>query len=324
MITRKPIPTNINTQDYNNHNLHEYTPYILKDDTILIDETWYNSLTPYIQKLIQTRLKNNFTLGQVQVPHEYQIDNENKYLTTIYQSYLNGFDYNIWYSPYIINGPKNAQIIHIPDITKKVLLQMHESQKYIPDINLSRFEKKIRRHMTPNTNYFVRLSSTSGKNEKPVEPFNDVHKIITHLCSVKLFAEQEFSKDKDTYLILVPWQDKIDSRCEFRIFVVNKKLVAASPQRFWELQQYSIEELEDISYALTNIKFINDVIYTTFVGDVYIDIETKVCHLIELNPFGAHSGAGSSLFNWKTDYDLLHGINHYKEIELRYLSAINY
>jgi len=323
MIKRNPIPTNFNPQNYNNHNLHEYTPYIIKDEQVIIDETWYNSLSKYIQQLISTRLKDKFTLGQVTVPHEYQVDNQLKQLTTIYHAYIDGFDYHVWYSPYIPNGPQSVKLIHIPDTTKKVLLQMHDTRKYIPNVHLSKLERKIQKHMMPNTSYFVRLSSTSGKNEKSVEPFDSPYKIIMHLSSVKLFVDQEFKRDKDTYLILVPWQNKIDTRNEFRIFIHNKKLVAASPQKYWELNQHSQEELEAIEYALTYIKFIDQVSYDTFVADVYIDIETRICQLIELNPFGAHSGAGASLFNWETDYDLLHGKNH-DQIELRYVSAINY
>ena len=261
MIKRIPLPTNINTQDYNNHNLHEYTPYVIKDDQIIIDEFWYNSLNKYIQQLITTRLKGKFTLGQVTVPHEYQIDNQLKQLTTIYHTYIDGFDYHVWYSSYIINGPKNVKLIHIPDITKKVLLEIYETRKYIPNVSLAKLEKKIQKHMIPNTSYFVRLSSTSGKNEKSVEPFDNVHKIIMHLASVKLFVDQEFKKDKDTYLVLMPWKTQINPRNEFRIFIHNKKLVAASPQRYWELNQHSQDELDAITYTLTHISFINDVIY---------------------------------------------------------------
>ena len=32
-------------------------------------------------------------------------------------------------------------------------------------------------------------------------------------------------------------------------------------------------------------------------------------YIIEINPFGAHSSSGSALFNWKTDFDLLYGID---------------
>ena len=71
-----------------------------------------------------------------------------------------------------------------------------------------------------------------------------------------------------------------------------------------------------------SIEFINKVTYNTFIADVYIDMDNIVCHLIELNPFGAHSGAGASFFNWKHDYHQLCGLN--ENVELRYLSVINY
>tara|TARA_R110001599_G_scaffold91574_1_gene240561 strand:+ start:2005 stop:2157 length:153 start_codon:yes stop_codon:yes gene_type:complete len=50
-------------------------------------------------------------------------------------------------------------------------------------------------------------------------------------------------------------------------------------------------------------------------------VATQTCHLIELNPFGAHSPAGSSMFNWIQDRDILYGN---VPAELRYLSAINF
>ena len=171
--------------------------------------------------------------------------------------------------------------------------------------------------------YFIRLSGTSGKNEKPVRPFKNADDIIKHLATVELFKVREYNRDKETVLVMIPWNDSIDPRCEFRIFVVNGKLTAASPQRFWELHQHSSEELEAFEKALNNITFIGKVPYDTFVADVYINVETSTCHLIELNPFGAHSGAGASFFNWIDDFEVLYGRNT-AQAELRYLSAINY
>jgi hypothetical protein len=54
--------------------------------------------------------------------------------------------------------------------------------------------------------------------------------------------------------------------------------------------------------------------------DAWVDFESKKLHIIELNPFGPSSGAGSSLFHWIEDYDLLHGKN--LEIIFRYISTI--
>ncbi len=325
MIKRVPILPNINKSEYNNNNLHEYAPYVIKDNKLVIDKSWYESLTQYTQDLIKARTKV-FSLEHISIPHEYQKDTPEKLLAKVYQSYIDGFDYHVWYSNEIPDGPKDVQMIHIPDVTKKALSRAYKSNQPISDKNIIALLDKIENHMQPNEQYFVRLSGTSGKNEKSVEPFDNARMIIRHLVSVKLFVEQEYNQDKETYLILIPWNETIDSRCELRIFVVDNQLTAASTQKWWELQQYSEEELDAIEYALMNIGFIGYIPYTTFVADVYIDVNTKTCHLIELNPFGAASGAGSSLFNWEKDYDLLYGINHdkNKEIELRYLSIIEY
>ena len=110
MIIRNPIPPNINTNNYNNNNLYEYDPYVIKDDEIVIDKTWWNSLTPYIQILIKTSLDNNFKLGIIKVPHNITKD---KRLTYIYQAYLDGFDYNVWYNNAIPNGPKG--VVNVPE-----------------------------------------------------------------------------------------------------------------------------------------------------------------------------------------------------------------
>jgi len=322
MIKRKPIPTNINPLDYNNNNLHEYDPYILtEDNTLIIDEEWYLSLTDYIKSLINNRLSGKYILGKVNIPHiEQKLDCTDRLLTTVYQAYLEGFDYNVWYNPDIPNGPKNVKLIKMSNKIKE-----HFLNKDVTDFDdLITFKNNIQLCLEPNKDYFIRLSSTSGKNEKSIRPFNDVNKIIKHLMSVKLFEEQEYSQDKETYLIISPWNNIIDPRCEFRIFVVNNRITAASPQRYWELHQHSSEELESFEHALNNISFIgNNIPYHTFVADVFIDVETSICHLIELNPFGAHCGAGSSLFNWYTDYDILYGLTK-DAPELRYLSAINY
>jgi D123 len=143
------------------------------------------------------------------------------------------------------------------------------------------------------------------------------------LTALDIFVTREYEREKETCLILMPYIMNIDKSNEFRIFVVNNKLTAASPQYWFIHTQYSCEELEAFEEALNNIPFIDSVPYNTFVADVYINVGTKECHLIELNPFGAQSGAGASFFNWHTDYDILYGKTD-KDPELRYLSAISF
>jgi len=318
-MLRDPISCNKNC---NTNNLYEYDPYGFDDNgNCIIDLTWWKSLTDYTKDLITERVDNKFTLTDITVPHKVYKDNKDKKLLTIYQSYIDGFDYNIWYNSNIPDGPKNTIIIPISNILKDILLNCHQTNSMDYNKELTDFKKIITNSIKPNQQYFIRLSGTSGKNEKSVRPFINVTDIIKHITSVKLFADQEYKRDKITCLILIPWNEQIDSRYEFRIFVVNNKLTAISSQ-FIELFQYSAEELDTIEYALSNIQFLNNTPYNTFIGDTYIDMDTKTCHLIELNPFGAHCGAGSALFNWAVDYDILYGKTD--TVKFRYMSVINY
>ena len=308
-MKRVPICEDIDKDDYNNGNLHEYDPYL----NGIIDTDWYNSLSEYNKELINSRCK--YELGEVQIPHEIQVDNSDKFLSIVHQAYLDSFDYNVWFN----NGLSNASLIHISSDIKSVLLEMYVNRSKDAS-HLQEFKDQITQVLSTYTRgWFMRLSSTSGKNEDSLEPLYTTDQIISRLVTVKLFVEKEYRRpEKETYLILIPWNVdvELDPQYEFRIFVVNGKLTGACPQRWFESYQYSEEELERIEKALSDIKFMN--VYKTFIADVYI---TDQCHLIEFNPFGAYCGAGSALFNWITDYDVLYGKS---EPELCYRSAISY
>jgi len=310
-IIRKPMPLYVRFEHYNNHNEHEYDPYIIDDDgNVIIDKAWWYSLTPFTQHQIESNVKFKL-IDRINIPHP--LCSEHPALTAIYRAYLEGFDYQHWYSDNIPNGPRGVVLIQLTNNDKKNLCD--GNIKDMTTLN------HILTQICTGKEYFVRLSGTSGKNEKSVRPFKSATDIIEHLTRVDLFKSREYERNKDTFVVLVPWNDAIDPRCEFRVFVVNNKLTAASPQRYWEHHQHSSEELEAFEKALNNIEFIGKVPYHTFVADVYIDVPTATCHLIELNPFGPHSGAGASFFNWIDDYDILYGL---AQPELRYLSAINY
>lgn len=318
MFIRKPIFPSFDDFKCNTNNLHQYDPYTNEN---VIDQDWWDSLPELAKSLIQKRC--TFTLGKVDIPHKIYKDNDDEFLANVYYSYLECFDYNNWYSDDITDGPKNVKMIKIDDELKRILVALHNKEE-INDTDvyrLSDFKCEINKKMDGGE-YFIRLSGTSGKNEKSVTSFNNADDIVKHLYGNTLFVKQEYMINKDSYLIMMKWNEKIVDRYEFRIFVVNNKITGVSQQHWSELFQYSGEELDDIEYALFNIEFIGQVPYETFIGDVYIDMETKRCHLIECNPFGSHCGAGSTLFNWVDDHDLLHGIDD--KAEFRYLSIINY
>ena len=316
MLKRTPICPPIIKGNYNNNNFHEYDPYMLQDDCIVIDPVWFLSLTTHIQHLITSRL--TFKLQPITIPHVVQQDNEQKMLKIVYDSYLEGFDYHVWYDKTIPNINTHVNMIKIPNTVKTILSDMFKGRKV--DDDLTMFKNEISQFINGEA-FFIRLSSTSGKNEQSIKKLYTVDQIIKHLTSNKLFVFQEYDVNKDTHLIMIPWNKKIKPKYEFRIFVVDHILTGASIQQWFnESIQHTTDELEICQKALSSIPFLK-LPYKTFIADVYVDMETKQCHLIEVNPFGAHCGAGSSLFNWITDYDMLHGQG---EAEMRYLSCINY
>ena len=307
-------PLNINKNDFNTNNLYENNPYKIDSDNVLvIDDSWWDTLTPGIKDMLHQRLKDPFKIEKVSLPQTgYQSD---KRLSIVHQTFQDGHDFHVWYGKTKC-APPNVLMIKLSEETKKALCTKDVN-------NLTELKTYLDKVCDGKQKYFVRTSSTSGKNEIPVSSFTDPDKIISHLLTVKEFVHREFERvEKDTYIILVPWNPLIDSRTEFRLFVVNRKLTCASPQKWWECHNYTSDELSIIENALLKSSLYQDSPYDSFVADVYVDMDKQTCNLIEINCFGDHSGAGSSLFNWEEDHDLLYG--KYQEPELRFLSVFSY
>ena len=54
-------------------------------------------------------------------------------------------------------------------------------------------EPIIKQNIKQDTKYFIKLSGTSGKNEKSIRSFTNEYDIISHLVSVKLLLFSNFS-----------------------------------------------------------------------------------------------------------------------------------
>jgi hypothetical protein len=221
-ILRVPICTEIDASAYNTTNEHAYDPYVLAEDKskVVIDKRWWQSLTNYARKLMAIRLCGAITVSEeVKVPHEVE---QCTLLNVVYQAYIDSFDYQIWHEAMGLGG---VRLIHLSMPIKMLLLTILLREATLDEKweEVQSLKEAIGREMKDGTEYFVRLSSTSGKNEKSVRPFRTADEIIAHLCAVRLFATREYSRDKDTFLVLVPWNDAIDERNEFRLFVVARR-----------------------------------------------------------------------------------------------------
>ena len=131
--------------------------------------------------------------------------------------------------------------------------------------------------------------------------------------------------------ILLPWNEKMDPRKEFRCFVppVTDKeamrLTAVSQYRWHEpfagrgsLDAEKLLEgigtvLREVLKHAGQVGILNELKRFGFTFDVAV--MEKDVQLIEVNPFGAMSGCGSCLFQWLRDAYLIYGLE--EDVEVR-------
>lgn len=297
-------------RNYNTSNLHEYDPYVYDtaDGMLRIDSCWWTSLPLIARSLIRSRVKLFDCDNEVAVPHAHVIHESE---LAVYRSYIDAYDYQYW------NMRRDVIIIRLTADEKQTLARMAKNrmlQARKPDpVDWSRLAclangiRDAIEHLASPARVFMRLSGTSGKNEVPVEPLTASDNAIVRLTSNILFLNQEYERDKETAVILMPWCDEIERRTEFRVFVVDGRITAVSQQHWRELFGYSDEELDTVESAILGATFLRNAPYRRFVADVWVSFADKECHLIEYNPFGAHCGAGSALFEWQRDRAILYG-----------------
>lgn len=309
----------------NNNNFHEYEPYYYTNanNTIYLDKEWFNSNPKFIQIDILNYLNIKsikYELIKMELPHKYSW---NEIEINIYWIFMYGHDYDKWYHYNIDDSPNNVKIIKLTQYQKNILSKitlrrcLSGSKLTENDIEeMDSIKSLLKEHVIEKQNYFVKLGSTSGKNERILSPQNNYKDILDFLTNCKQFLREEYDVAKNTHIILMPWNNNIKSKYEFRVFVHNKKITGISQQKWFICYLYTSEELEKIKISIFKSKFWDKLPYNSIVADVYYDINDNKCHFIECGPFGIFGPSGSSLFDWKKDYDILYGSS---ESEFRYI-----
>lgn len=324
-----------NPSQYNSGNLHEYDPYLASEDgkEISIDRDWFNSLPLFGQMLLMQRLgKENvvFDTNQtIETPHR-RVNTAGELI--VYKTYIDMHDFQCWSSAvWSLPDFQGVLLIQITADDKKCLAEITQQRleqgKLLQSINASglfALKKKLISLMIhcPKSGYFMRLSGTSGKNEKSVEPIYTADQAVDALTDNAIFLHQEYQRlEKTTCIVLRPWLDQIEKKNEFRVFVHNGAVTGVSQQHWKELFCYSAEELQAVQKAIANASFLKPGLapYHSFVADVWVSFDDEKCHLIEYNPFGAHCGAGSALFEWQRDHEILYGK---QEAQFRFTSLL--
>ena len=166
-----------------------------------------------------------------------------------------------------------------------------------------------------NNQYFCRLNQCSPKDGLYKEgPFTDNAKALDSIIS-SLRSNKELERCKKAesgnLVYFIPWRTEWKNWFEFRVFVYHNKVTAISQYNWsrnlglvnYPLQQWGkniIEFCEKIVIEMPNTTEGNWVI------DVIVDPNTNNVELVEFNCFGAELAAGSALFGWIQDRDILY------------------
>lgn len=162
--------------------------------------------------------------------------------------------------------------------------------------------------------WFVRSDRVSLKEgQHGVGPYKDFKNIIESATSCGSGHQFFNFEDTECTIYLFPWLN-LNPFKEFRVFVYENEITAISDQHLYTINEYlntlSDEEIKKIIYKILayfeeNIK---DKLphlrnYTMDLGFIQ-DSDTP--YFIEPNSFGKLYAAGSALFSWIYDTDVLH------------------
>jgi hypothetical protein len=114
----------------------------------------------------------------------------------------------------------------------------------------------------------------------------------------------------------------INKNLEFRVFVYNKKITAISQQFIYTKNTYINNIIaEKIITDIKEFVYNNIIPNITHISNFTIDLSilnNNEIYFIELNSFGSEYAAGSALFHWEIDKDILYNQTS-NEIEFRYV-----
>lgn len=171
------------------------------------------------------------------------------------------------------------------------------------------------------TGYFVRAENVSLKyGQHKAGPYSDMVHIIESLVTSIDGHTPVHDYTTELTLYFIPWEN-LSLQREYRGFVCNNQLTAISQQHLYNVMEYESPQKEaEIIY-----KYFTEVMREkiTFLENYSFDIailEGDIPYFIEVNCFGTEYAAGSALYGWIEDHDILYGTNPTK-LYFRYTVA---
>jgi hypothetical protein len=148
--------------------------------------------------------------------------------------------------------------------------------------------------------------------------------IIESICSSNPGHEAIKENDQDLTIYFLPWISSV-SDYEFRVFVYQNQITAISDQHLYTENQWLGKKLENeivelgqkiVKHFQKSIRHKLKPMGGTYTMDFSL-IDGVSPYFIECNSFGAQYAAGSALFNWIKDDQILR--SNGTSVELRYV-----
>lgn len=173
----------------------------------------------------------------------------------------------------------------------------------------------------PEGNWFVRTEYVSLKGGYyGVGPYDNVRDIIISMVTTTERHCCVRPDDTSCTIYLMPWQT-IDPDREFRVFVYQNTITAISVQDIFHRNEWlcslSQNDIRGVVQLIMDYFEITIKERLSYIADYTFDFAllNDTPYFIEPNSFGRNYAAGSALFHWVTDHDILHDTHH---VVLRY------
>jgi hypothetical protein len=220
------------------------------------------------------------------------------------------------YKKITIDNPKYIALLKLANTIHKITNTI--SNLFMEDMELLCKEYKS---YFDGTKYFVRANNVSLKyGIYGVGPYTNIQKIIMSCVSCMEGHSPITPNVQKIDIYLLPWVN-IEPVNEYRVFVYNNKITAISQQDLYN-QLYNEVEIQKIPENIQRIvQYFEEEIkqkinwISSYTYDfAFVDGNP---YFIEMNSFGKEYAAGSSLFHWLLDEDVLY--NSENDIEFRYV-----
>lgn len=227
------------------------------------------------------------------------------------------------YKKITIDNPEYLKLIKLATNVGKITGR-------IPNIFMEDMEPlfaEMNKYFADNKSYFVRVNNVSLKYGIHGNiQYNNIKNIIES-CITSIKGHTPIHEDTEKLdIYLMEWIN-IEPKNEFRIFVCNNKITAISQQNLFEklFDENMIAKIPNIINII--IKHFDEEIkprinwISQYTYDFAI-IDNDKPYFIEMNCFGKEYAAGSALFHWLIDENILYG-NHEKYnncLEFRYVA----